>query len=53
MWKMPENSRVYQWIHTVDREDFADRVLAASMAYFTGSAEAPSPVSREALRLLG
>ncbi len=30
-----------------------DRVLAASMAYFTGSAEAPSPVSREALRLLG
>ena len=30
-----------------------DRVLAASMAYFTGSAEAPSPVSEEALRLLG
>ena len=30
-----------------------DRVLAASMAYFTGSAEAPSPVSRKALELLG
>ena len=30
-----------------------DRVLAASMAYFTGPAAAPSPVSREALRLLG
>ena len=30
-----------------------DRILAASMAYFTGSAEAPSPVSREALELLG
>ena len=30
-----------------------DRVLAASMAYFTGSAEAPSPVSQEALQLLG
>ena len=30
-----------------------DRILAASMAYFTGSAAAPSPVSREALRLLG
>ena len=30
-----------------------DRILAASMAYFPGSAAAPSPVSREALRLLG
>ena len=30
-----------------------DRVLAASMAYFTGPATAPSPVSREALQLLG
>ena len=30
-----------------------DRILAASMAYFTGSAEAPSPVSQEALQLLG
>ncbi len=30
-----------------------DRVLSASMAYFTGSATAPSPVAREALRLLG
>ena len=30
-----------------------DRVLAASMAYFTGSAEAPSPVSQEALQRLG
>ena len=30
-----------------------DRVLAASMAYFTGSATAPSPVSQRALRLLG
>jgi len=30
-----------------------DRVLAASMAYFTGSATAPSPVAREALELLG
>ena len=30
-----------------------DRILAASMAYFTGSAEAPSPVSRKALELLG
>ena len=30
-----------------------DRVLAASMAYFVGSAAAPSPVAREALELLG
>ena len=30
-----------------------DRVLAASMAYFTGSGTAPSPVSQEALHLLG
>ena len=30
-----------------------DRVLAASMAYFTGSATAPSPVSQKALQLLG
>ncbi|MCY4547875.1 MAG: hypothetical protein OXC28_05855 [Defluviicoccus sp.] len=30
-----------------------DRILSASMAYFTGSATAPSPVAREALRLLG
>ncbi|MDE0391024.1 MAG: hypothetical protein OXI57_03015 [Rhodospirillales bacterium] len=30
-----------------------DRVLAASMAYFTGSAEVPTPVSQEALQLLG
>ena len=30
-----------------------DRVLAASMAYFVGSATAPSPVAREALELLG
>ena len=30
-----------------------DRILAASMAYFTGSATAPSPVSQEALQLLG
>ena len=30
-----------------------DRILAASMAYFTGPATAPSPVSREALELLG
>ena len=30
-----------------------DRILAASMAYFTGSATAPSPVSEEALQLLG
>ena len=30
-----------------------DRILAASMAYFTGSATAPSPVSQEALELLG
>ena len=30
-----------------------DRVLSASMAYFTGTATAPSPVSQEALRLLG
>ena len=30
-----------------------DRILAASMAYFTGSAAAPSPVSRKALQLLG
>ena len=30
-----------------------ERILAASMAYFTGSETAPSPVSREALQLLG
>ena len=30
-----------------------DRILSASMAYFTGPATVPSPVSREALRLLG
>ena len=30
-----------------------DRILSASMAYFTGSAMAPSPVSQEALQLLG
>ena len=30
-----------------------DRILAASMAYFTGSATAPSPISRNALQLLG
>ena len=30
-----------------------DRVLSASMAYFTGPATAPSPVSQEALQLLG
>ena len=30
-----------------------DRILSASMAYFTGPAEAPSPVAREALQLLG
>ena len=30
-----------------------DRVLCASMAYFTGPSTAPSPVSRETLRLLG
>ena len=30
-----------------------DRILAASMAYFTGSATAPSPVAQEALQLLG
>ncbi len=30
-----------------------DRVLSASMAYFTGTATAPSPVSQKALRLLG
>ncbi len=30
-----------------------DRILSASMAYFTGSATAPSPVSQEALQLLG
>ena len=30
-----------------------DRVLSASMAYFTGPAAAPSPVARQALRLLG
>ena len=30
-----------------------DRILSASMAYFTGPATAPSPVSREALQLLG
>ena len=29
-----------------------DRILAASMAYFTGSASAPSSVSQEALQLL-
>ena len=33
--------------------EWRDRILAASMAYFTGPATAPSPVSREALRLLG
>ena len=30
-----------------------DRVLSASMAYFTGPGTAPSPVAREALQLLG
>ena len=30
-----------------------DRMLSASMAYFTGPSTAPSPVSREALQLLG
>ena len=30
-----------------------DRVLAASMAYFTASGAAPSPVAQEALQLLG
>ena len=30
-----------------------DRILSASMAYFTGPATAPSPVSRKALQLLG
>ena len=30
-----------------------DRVLSASMAYFIGPAAAPSPVSRQALELLG
>ena len=30
-----------------------DRILAASMAYFAESATAPSPVSQEALQLLG
>ena len=30
-----------------------DRILSASMAYFTGSATAPSPVSERALQLLG
>ena len=30
-----------------------DRILSASMAYFTGSATAPSPASRRALQLLG
>ena len=30
-----------------------DRILAASMAYFIGSATAPSPVAQEALELLG
>ena len=30
-----------------------DRVLSASMAYFTGPATAPSPVSQRALELLG
>ena len=29
-----------------------DRILSASMAYFTGSATAPSPVAQEALQLL-
>ena len=29
-----------------------DRILSASMAYFTGSAAAPSPVSQRALQLL-
>jgi thioredoxin 1 len=27
---MPENNRTYQWIHTVNHEDFHDRVLVAS-----------------------
>ena len=30
-----------------------DRILSASMAYFIGSATAPSPVSQKALQLLG
>ena len=30
-----------------------DRILSASMAYFTGPAATPSPVSRKALELLG
>ena len=30
-----------------------ERILAASMAYFTGTAMAPSPVAQEALQLLG
>ena len=30
-----------------------DRILSASMAYFIGSATAPSPVAQEALQLLG
>ena len=30
-----------------------DRILSASMAYFTGSATSPSPVSEKALQLLG
>ena len=30
-----------------------NRILSASMAYFTGSATAPSPVAQEALQLLG
>ena len=30
-----------------------DRILSASMAYFTGSETAPSPVSQRALQLLG
>ena len=30
-----------------------DRILSASMAYFTGSATAPSPVTQRALQLLG
>ena len=30
-----------------------DRLFAASMAYFTGPATAPSPVTQEALQLLG
>ena len=33
--------------------EWRDRVLSASMAYFIGSGTAPSPVSQEALQLLG